>query len=168
MSKTVIPAHCPNCGALFRSRLLSISGNVKNLTLSGNTETCPKCGNQARIAEGVFDIADGIITIVSAPPITKEMLARFGDIAIKAYEEKADPEILAKQADEIDPTLGKLVRSLGSNKPLYLTGLLLLILTIRSCNLNIDIDVNELIDQLNEANPTDITTKVQDVNDGKS
>jgi len=164
----VIPAHCPTCGAVFRSRILSISGNVKNLTLSGNTETCPFCGSIANTAEGIFDIVNDIITVITAPDITKEMLAAFDAIVKKAYQEKTDPEDLAKQAEEIDPTLGKLVRSASSNKPYYLTGLLLLILTIKSCNFNINLDVNKLIDQLKDVAPSYITTKIVDDKEGKS
>ncbi len=168
MNNVVIPAHCPTCGAVFRSRLLSGSGNFKNLTLSGNTETCPYCGNMARTAEGVFDIVEGVISIISAPNITKEMLAAFDDIVRKAYEEKAAPEDLAKQAEDIDPTLGEFVRSLSGDNPFYLTVLLLIILAIKSCNLNINLDVNELIDQLNGVAPQDITTEVADKDEGKS
>ncbi|MCZ6763206.1 MAG: hypothetical protein O7C03_09455 [Gammaproteobacteria bacterium] len=162
MNNVVIPAHCPNCGAIFRSSLLSIGGNVKNLALSGNTEICPFCSSTANTAEGVFDIADGIITVISAPHITKEMLVAFGAVVQKAYRQRTDPEDLAKQAEKIDPTLGKLVRSVSGNRPIYLTGLLLLILAIKSCNLNIDIDVNELIDQMNGVAPTEIALEVSD------
>lgn len=162
MSKAVIPAHCPNCGAVFRSRLLSISGNVKNLTLSGNTESCPFCGSRANTAEGVFDIADGVITVISAPHITAEILMAFGAVVKKAYAEKTDPEDLAKQAEKIDPTLGKLVRSVSSSKPYYLTSLLIIFLVIKSCNLKIDLDVNRLIDQMKGLAPTEIATEISD------
>ena len=168
MSNAVIPAHCPNCGVVFRSRLLSIGGNVKNLTLSGNMETCPFCGNRANTAEGVFDIADGVITVISAPHITEEMLRAFGAVVKTAYAEKTDPDDLAKQADKIDTTLGQLVRSVSSNKTFYLTGLLLVILAIKSCNLNIDLDVNELIDQMNDVSPSDIATEVNGDREGES
>jgi len=90
------------------------------------------------------------------------MLVAFGAVVQKAYRQRTDPEDLAKQAEKIDPTLGKLVRSVSGNRPIYLTGLLLLILAIKSCNLNIDIDVNELIDQMNGVAPTEIALEVSD------
>jgi hypothetical protein len=163
MASTMIPAHCPSCGAVFQSRLLSISGDVKKLTLSGNKETCPFCGNMANTAEGVFDIANSVISVISAPKITNQMLQTLGAIVKTAYKEKSDPEVVAQEAEEIEPSLGKIIRTISKRKSLYLTGLLLIILTIKSCSLNISLDVNQLIDQLRGVAPNTITTEEVDI-----
>jgi len=157
MTSTVIPALCPSCGAVFQSRLLSTSGNVKNLTLSGNKETCPFCGNMANTAEGVFDIANGIISVISAPQITNQMLQALGAIVKKACEEKTDPEVIAKEVEKLDPSLGEMIRAISKSKSLYLTGLLLIILAVKSCSLNISLDINQLIDQVRDVAPSTIT-----------
>ena len=152
MAPSQIPASCPSCGAIFPSRLIAVSGNVKDLTLSGNKETCPFCGQLADTVEGVFDMADGIIEIVSAPHITKQMLDALAAAVKNAYGDKTDPSDLAKEEDAIDPTLGTLVRAFGSKNQLYMTMLLILYFTAKSCSVNVNLDVkldaNQLLDQL--------------------
>ncbi len=115
MSKALIPVSCPHCGALFASRAIHISGNVQGLTLSGNKETCPYCGNMALIVDGVFNVADNVLSIISAPNVTKQMLASFEEAIKKAYAEKSDPEQLAKEVEKIDPSFGEAVREAGKN-----------------------------------------------------
>lgn len=75
MSYVQIPASCPSCGGLFASRGIQLGPGVKNVTLSGNREECPFCGAWADIADGVFDVIDGILSIVSAPDITQQKLS---------------------------------------------------------------------------------------------
>ena len=91
MSAVQVPASCPSCRALFASRALHIGGNVKNVTLIGNKETCPFCGGWAYLADGVFDVADNILSVVAAPNVTRQMLAAFGAAVKQAYEEKKPP-----------------------------------------------------------------------------
>jgi hypothetical protein len=152
---TGIPAFCPSCGALFPSRAMGMmfgGGHVKGVTLRGNVETCPHCGGLANIADGVFDIAGDVITVVSAPRITMEMLAAFRLAVQKAYTEKKPPETLAKEVEKIDPAFGDVIRKSGNN---YLLVLLLIILAIKSCSVSVGIklDVNRLIEQMQNTPP---------------
>jgi len=160
MSSAQIPAHCPTCGAIFQSRFLSMfAGNIGRMGLSGNKETCPFCGNMANIADGVFSIADNIISVITAPNITMQMLSEFGAVVKEAYNEKTSPEDAASQADSIDPEFGKIIRSLSSKGAFYTTGLLLIYLATKSCTLNIELDANKLIDELKDNSPKSITTE---------
>ena len=156
MTASVIPSHCPACGGVFQSRLISISGNVKNLTISGNKESCPFCGSMANTAEGVFDLADGVLSIIYAPQLTKQMLQKLDELVAENYFEKADPEILAKKAEQINPAFGILIRNLNKNKKLYFTGLLLILFAIKSCSLNVNLDCNKLIDQIKGVPPKEM------------
>jgi len=158
MNGVQIPALCSSCGALFASRAFNISGNVKNLTLSGNKETCPFCGGWADIADGVFDVADNVLSIVSAPNITKQMLGAFGAAVKKAYEVKKPPEELAKEVEKIDPSFGEIIRKSGSNKKFYLVSLLLIVAAIKSCNVDVKLDANRLIDQIRGTPPAAVTS----------
>lgn len=155
LNQALILANCPSCGAVFRSRAFAISGNVSGLTLRGNKETCPFCGAWANISDGLFDVANGVLRVISAPQLTKDMLAAFGALIQKAHEQKTAPDELAKEADEIDPELGKFIRLLRT-RDLYAVGLLLLLIAIRSCTVSVEVDVNELIDQINDVPPTEI------------
>lgn len=158
MSGVQIPALCPSCGALFASRAFNVSGNVKNLTLSSNKETCPFCGGLADIADGVFDVAGNVLSVVSAPSITKQMLAAFSAAVKKAYEEKKPPEELAKEVEKIDPSFGEIIRKSGSSKQFYLVSLLLIFTAIKSCNVDVKLDANRLIDQLRGTPPAAVTS----------
>ena len=167
---TQIPAYCPSCGAVFASRLL-LSGDVSNLTLQGNKESCPFCGGMADTAEGVFDIAKDIISVISAPRITHQMLSTFSVAVERAYAKKTPPEELIKTAEAIDPSLGKTIRKICEiKKPYYFAGLLIILLVIKSCNLNLNVtlDVNQLIDQLKSTSPTMITSPQREDEEGPS
>lgn len=150
MSNAIIPALCPNCGLLFRSRALAISGNVKNLTLKGNTESCPSCGGRAQIADGVFDVADGALSIVRAPHVTREMLSALEAALKLAMKKKSAPEQVAQEVEKIDPSFGKYVRKLGEKPSLYTAALILTIAAIHSCSMKVEVklDANTLVDQI--------------------
>jgi hypothetical protein len=157
---TTIPSHCHSCGAIFASRFISIEGSVKNLTLSNNSETCPNCGGRAFLANGVFDIANDVISIISAPSFTKEMLSKLGVAVAEAYKDPSKTEQLNSIAEGIDPELAKVVKKITSGNKLTMVGLFLLAMAIKSCSVNIDLDVNKLIDQLKAQPPqaTEIET----------
>jgi hypothetical protein len=155
-----IPSHCHSCGAIFASRMISIEGNVKGLTLSNNSETCPYCGGIAYLADGVFNIADDVISILSAPSITKDNLRKLGVAVIDAYKDPSKSENLIKIAESIDPDVANAVRAVTSNKSLALVGLLLFAMAIKSCNLNVSLDANKLIDQLNEEPPQTVDIEI--------
>lgn len=149
MGTTVIPVYCPHCRALFASRAFRNMGNAKGLRLAGNMESCPRCGQLARVAVGVFDIANSVISVVSAPNVTKQMLLAFEAAVQKAYAQKMTPENLAEQVGKIDPSFGEIVRKVGTN----VVGLLILLAAIKSCSVDIKLDANRLIDQLTNAPP---------------
>ena len=134
MTSVTLPSHCPSCGAIFASRAYSISG--KSISLSDNTEMCPFCGEEAYLAEGVFDIAENMISIISAPDITKEMLMKLGAAVQEAYKKETGPEELIRTAESIDPKLATAVKNIVSNKKLYFVGLFILAMAIKQCSLD--------------------------------
>lgn len=158
MGSVLIPALCSSCGALFASRTISIGGNVENLTLSGNKETCPYCGGSANLADGVFDVAGNILSVVSAPNVTKQMLAAFATAVKKAYEERKPLEELAKEVEKIDPTFGEIIRKAGTNSRFYIVALLLTLSAIKSCSVDVKLDANQLIDQIRDKSPAAVTS----------
>jgi hypothetical protein len=152
MPPALIPVSCPHCGALFASRAFHITGNVQRLLLSGNRETCPYCGNMAHVADGLFNVAKNVLSVVAAPNITKQMLAAFEAAVRKAYTEKTPPEQLAREVEKIDPTFGDAFRKAGKNN-LYAVSLVFALFAIKSCNLDIKLDANRLIEQLTNSPP---------------
>lgn len=154
MSSVPIPALCSSCGTLFASRVLRIQNGVKNTTLLGNKETCPKCGKLANIADGIFDVANNILSIVTAPNITREMLEALGGVVKKAYEQKKSSEELENEIKKIDPSFGGIIQKFGANKPILSFVFVVILILAKSCHFNADykldmkLDVNELLNQV--------------------
>lgn len=154
------PAYCPSCGAIFQSKLTGISGVVTNLLLSGDKETCPFCGNWTDIGDGVFDIADNVISVVSAPNITLNMLKALETVAKQAYRENLTPDEAIEAANAISPDFRILLKSIPLINGFFKVGLLFILHAINRYKQNIDsissLDVNKLISQVTGKSPTDI------------
>lgn len=155
-----IPAHCHSCGAVFLSRMIAIEGSVQNLTLSNNSEPCIYCEGRAFLADGVFNIANDVISVISAPDFTLEMLRRLGVAVQEAYKDPSKVSQLKEVAESIDPELANVINKITSSNKLTMVGLFLLAMAIKSCSVDVNIDVNRLIDQLKEQPPqtTEIDT----------
>ena len=160
----LIPSHCHTCGAIFPSRAYSFSGNIKGLNLSNNSEKCPYCSGTAYLAEGIFDIAENAVSIISSPDITKENLHKLGVAVIDAYKDPKKTKDLLALAKTISPEVAGAVEKIATSNKLTLIGLFLLAMIIKSCsvNFNVDVslDVNELIEEMQNEPPqtTDIET----------
>lgn len=154
-----IPAHCHSCGAVFPSKMISIGGNVQTLTLSNVSESCSYCGGRAYLANGVFSIANDVISVIIAPRFTLEMLHKLGVAVAEAYKDPSKTDQLNQVAESIDPALAKVVKKITSGNRLTMVGLFLLAMAIKSCTINVDLDANKLIDQLKEQPPQ--TTEIE-------
>ncbi|MCV0395900.1 MAG: zinc ribbon domain-containing protein [Rhizobiaceae bacterium] len=150
MRMVAIPVYCPHCGNLFASRAIRISGNVRNLTLKGCRETCPRCGQMATMVNGVFDAADGVLTEIKASNFARPVLEEFAALLARTQLQQVSQGDLETQAAEIDPKLGKLVAAMGG-KGIGVLGAVLLVIMIvlQRCNFNLDVavDMNRLVDQ---------------------
>ena len=108
----------------------------------------------AHIADGVFNVANNVLSVVSAPNVTKQMLAAFEKAIRVAYANKTPPEQLAKEVEKIDPSFGDAVRKIGTSNHLYLAALLIFLTAIKSCSIEVKLDANRLIEQLTDKSPT--------------
>ncbi|MCZ6796741.1 MAG: hypothetical protein O7D36_02195 [Gammaproteobacteria bacterium] len=133
---------------------------VTNLLLSGDKETCPFCGNWTDIGDGVFDIADNVISVVSAPNITLNMLKALETVAKQAYRENLTPDEAIEAANAISPDFKNLLKSIPLINGFFKVGLLFILHAINRYKQNIDsissLDVNKLISQVTGKSPTDI------------
>jgi hypothetical protein len=79
---TAIPAFCLTCGLAFESSLIGFveGASVERMTLIGNRETCPRCGAMAETLEGTFNVRDGVIEVLAASDLTRDRLARLGEV----------------------------------------------------------------------------------------
>lgn len=94
-------ALCPIHGS-FPSRLVQVSSG-SNIRMVGNGESCPKCGASSRTMEGIFNVRDGLVEILSAPGWTREALGEAAELvrrAKSAIEESPENDIDAR-VDEL-------------------------------------------------------------------
>ena len=75
-----LPVVCEHCDHRFDSRWLDLGNNIANLTLYGNSETCPNCKKQTGLLEGRFNIHDGVIELIGGPQVTIEALKKIQEI----------------------------------------------------------------------------------------
>jgi hypothetical protein len=158
MSNTPLPAACTVCGAIFPTQAISVGGGITvvGLTIKNVEDRCPHCGGLAYAAEGVFNVANQVATVISASNVTREMLQAFAAAIREAGARHADPETLAKAVEKIDPEFGKLVRA-NSRTGLYAALLAIILAAINSCTLDVKLDGNRLIDQLIGAPPPSVS-----------
>lgn len=59
-----IPAFCDECGTIFGSGF--VVENSRDITFSGNfVGPCPNCGSMGHIPDGVYNVLDGTIELLS-------------------------------------------------------------------------------------------------------
>jgi len=102
-----LPVHCPTCGGVFLSRGYNISG--RNISLWGNIESCIFCGADARLSEGVFNIAEDAVEILTAPETTLEAFKKMRALVADVSAGRITPEEARVQAEAIRPGFGSVV-----------------------------------------------------------
>jgi hypothetical protein len=105
-----VPALCRNCGGITAINLQIAFQPGWRVVLSGNMTDCRHCGSVAEVADGVFEIAENAIKIISAPDITISMLRSLGRLINIAYREKKQVDELEANAALIDPRLGAAIQ----------------------------------------------------------
>jgi len=87
----MIPAFCISCGTSFSSGISA--GNVRGMSLQNNMSgPCPKCGSMGRVIDGIFNVTEDVIEIVSAPHWTHDKLNQLAD-KIKEIRDSDDSTI---------------------------------------------------------------------------
>lgn len=144
-----IPCYCENCGTIFEFNGIGGS-NIRGLTLRGNRVSCPNCYSLAKMADGVFNVTDGVLNLISGSDFTAGLMQRFGDLIKRAYEENASPEALQEQANELDPRLGKVIAEARKSGGIFWFVMAALMVFLTHCSFQIEakVDVNRLMDQL--------------------
>jgi hypothetical protein len=103
----------------------------------------------ADIVDGTFDATDGVLSMISGPTLTKDILERFTGLVGRAAQKEISLDVLKKEAADLDPVLGEAVAQIVAKSPSALVVLLLVTLMLKSCHFSVDakIDLNQLWDQ---------------------
>lgn len=102
-----IPVVCESCGHVGRSRMFGIAGTVTNLTLKNNWETCGRCRKMARIVDGTYSFANGVMTAFQEPGVTREKMERFRAIAQDVRSGAMPSEQAAAEAKALGAPFGR-------------------------------------------------------------
>jgi hypothetical protein len=118
-----LPVFCPKCQSIFPSRAFDLSrALIGRLELSGCTEPCPVCGfSRAEIGDGVFTVRMGLIEVVTAPDITRQMIEAFREIAERAASGKISKEEAVSEALHISPAFSNLIDNVYTKGSVFLT-----------------------------------------------
>jgi hypothetical protein len=120
-----ILAFCPS-GHVFETRALRMF-NTSNLSLKGNRETCPYCGDMAEIMDGEYEVIDGAMRLLSAPEVTHGRLRSLRSLVEDLWDQDASSEDVGVALDREVPTLGRLLPSDRKALLAWLTILLMVI-----------------------------------------
>jgi hypothetical protein len=102
-----VPAYCLKCEFAFKSDAISIS-NATNITLTGNTVNCPKCGGTANIVDGNFNENGSGLEIISAPQVTYDVFAALSLIAQRLSNGEIKEDEAVAEAKALSPSFSKL------------------------------------------------------------
>jgi hypothetical protein len=87
-----------------------------------NEETCPECGSEhAKLSQGLFDLADETVRIISAPDITHAMLAAIRETTNDLASGRIAPDDAIKRLKKINPSIARLFRKAFSKGNSFLT-----------------------------------------------
>ncbi len=99
-----------------------------NVTLRGNTETCPICRAVCSSPEGVFRLGDEVLAAIRRPGVTKEQIQSFRDAAQSVAQGRASVENAVADLEQISAVFADLLKSANRNAPAL--GLLVSVLGI--------------------------------------
>jgi uncharacterized protein YecA (UPF0149 family) len=98
-----MPAFCKNCGAIFGSGM--VFDNCINVTLRGNTSQCPQCGGIGEVPDGVFDMTNNAIKMISGTSRSIKNLKKLALILTEAQKSNTSKEqiesIIKKEVPEL-------------------------------------------------------------------
>jgi hypothetical protein len=101
-------AFCPECKTVFSSANYNFGGSIFNAW--NNEETCPECGNEhALLSEGLFDLTQETVRVLSAPDFTHAMLQDAKRIADEVIAGSLDEAEAVCQFESISPEFKKLL-----------------------------------------------------------
>lgn len=100
-----VPCYCPTCNNLFTSRMIHMEDS-SNITFTGGSEPCSRCGSRANILDGTYNSFDGVLEVVNGSNFTKYAVKELQNIAMDMYYNKKSMESSLDDIEKIDPELG--------------------------------------------------------------
>ena len=100
-----VPAICNKCGTLFASGL-NLGPGAKNITFVGcGAGPCPNCGGNGSIPDGIYNLIENTIQILSDSSRTRTQLQRLATILQDARQSQVTPTELNQTIEQDMPEL---------------------------------------------------------------
>jgi hypothetical protein len=148
-----VPAFCDACGAIYPSSI--DAQDSRHLRVTGCTSTCPVCGAEGHLPDGVFDFVEDSIRIISAPERTIDDLKRLTAIVERARLVGATSEAVSRDIREQVPEFGGLADILPKTPTefyaaltLLVTLMMLLVQVVSGTSPKRDVTVNQVINNV--------------------
>jgi hypothetical protein len=110
-------AVCIKCKLIFEDRGIVIQDST-NVTISNSSTTCPKCRSRAKYLDGTFNFdSNGIISVLSAPQFTIDILNRIKSIVEDVQNRKISPEDFHKEVDALPPVIRSVLKLIIPKEP---------------------------------------------------
>lgn len=139
-----VAGHCKRCGMAFALPSFN-AGQVGRISFANCMVNCPKCGEMAEIADGEYVAGVDGYSLVSGPPLTRQIVDALKSVVEKAKAENLSAAEILGAVGEVDKNLAERLQQKHGLPALVL--LIVLIWLIKGVQLDIKLDVNRLIDQ---------------------
>lgn len=145
MDSFEIPAICRACGIIFPSRFSGVEGG--KLDILSCSVSCPRCGNQAGVLDGVFESAVDVVRALLLEGIDPSRIDAVMNILAYVRRESLAPEQAERIIDKHAPELRGLSGILPRTRVELYAFLAVIVATLsllRSCS-NSDVDPKVIV-----------------------
>lgn len=109
-----LPAFCNTCGFTFQSSILL--ENSTNISISDITVQCPRCGNMARVPDGIYDVVGNTINVLVNSNRSVSEFSRILEVLEKARNQQKKPEEILSTVKKELPELSTLADTLPKTR----------------------------------------------------
>lgn len=110
----VPPVQCNHCGFAFRSAF-AFQGSQGTVHLSGNFESCPRCGEMCATPNGVFQLGDELKRAIRQPGVTRDQLIAFQKAAVAVNTGKKTADEAASFVAEFNSNFAMILQLANHN-----------------------------------------------------
>lgn len=101
------PAFCPHCGLVFDSAIHV--ENSRNITFENVRQNCPRCGGDAEIPDGTFNVLDDTIEVLAGSGLTRARLQALAAVLAEARSGERSDESAFEELRNASPALSALI-----------------------------------------------------------
>ena len=106
----------PNCGAIFESTgLIDVAGTATVHIKNSRVGPCPACGGTGRIPDGVYEYTNRVVSLLSGPETTVEILRQVQKVLKSAQANNASKVDVEREIANVSPSVAQAFKSAPSS-----------------------------------------------------